>query len=577
MDSLQILLRFASLNKKKKFYTIQIFWIINSFIQSINIYVYGYFLLILGKEFGELDKNFNILETDFDLLNHLSLISFNNLVILIIFFAIFSNLINYYLIKYSNNFFCRMGENIQYLLLKKYVNMDYQEFLNLRMDKKSSSILMDSQKLYSLLMSFGILLFNVLNLVIIFSILIFINFEITLFAFLSLVIMYLIFARRTKKKLNFNSNIFSTLGTEKINLINTCLNGFRELKIYNLEFFNLEKFKKLTSKVASSKASTVTLSIAPRYFIESFFFLSIGFVIFLIINIDLIEKSLFSYLLILIVSFSRLIPSFQFLYTFFSLVQDGSVSISRINKELTSINKTENVDIKKNDDKNSFKLKPSSIKFNEIDFKFLNNKKIINNFTCEIKSGDKIFISGNTGIGKSTFLDIVAGLLKVSNGKIIINNKTELETLNKVFRQSYVSQFPYLYNSSIIQNISLKDKIDHKEFELIKKLISSLYLEDVVKKDEDLQKFIGDFGNKLSGGQKQRICLARALFVKPDILILDESLNAVDKEKRKKVLNNIININKDQIFLYVSHDQNDLINFKKHLLFKKDEITLMDL
>ena len=70
-----------------------------------------------------------------------------------------------------------MGENIQYLLLKKYVNMDYQEFLNLRMDKKSSSILMDSQKLYSLLMSFGILLFNVLNLVIIFSILIFINFE----------------------------------------------------------------------------------------------------------------------------------------------------------------------------------------------------------------------------------------------------------------------------------------------------------------------------------------------------------------------------------------------------------------
>ena len=109
------------------------------------------------------------------LLNHLSLISFNNLVILIIFFAIFSNLINYYLIKYSNNFFCRMGENIQYLLLKKYVNMDYQEFLNLRMDKKSSSILMDSQKLYSLLMSFGILLFNVLNLVIIFSILIFIN------------------------------------------------------------------------------------------------------------------------------------------------------------------------------------------------------------------------------------------------------------------------------------------------------------------------------------------------------------------------------------------------------------------
>ena len=99
----------------------------------------------------------------------------------------------------------------------------------------------------------------------------------------------------------------------------------RELKIYNSEEFNLKKFKNLTSEIANAKASTVTLSIAPRYFIESFFFISVGFLIFLILNFESIDKTLFSYLLILIISFSRLIPSFQYIYNFFSVLQDGSV------------------------------------------------------------------------------------------------------------------------------------------------------------------------------------------------------------------------------------------------------------
>jgi ABC-type bacteriocin/lantibiotic exporter with double-glycine peptidase domain len=77
----------------------------------------------------------------------------------------------------------------------------------------------------------------------------------------------------------------------------------------------------------------------------------------------------------------------------------------------------------------------------------------------------------------------------------------------------------------------------------------------------------------LSGGQKQRICIARALFFKPDILILDESLNAVDEKKRMNVLDKIIKMNKDQILLYVSHDNKDLINFNKRFLFEKKAFT----
>jgi len=97
----------------------------------VNIYVYAYFLIILGKEFGELDENFSIFDNSFEILNFLNLLSFEYLVFLIILFAIFSNLFNFYLIKISNDHFCQTAENIQYQLLKTYVFMEYQQFLNL--------------------------------------------------------------------------------------------------------------------------------------------------------------------------------------------------------------------------------------------------------------------------------------------------------------------------------------------------------------------------------------------------------------------------------------------------------------
>jgi ABC-type multidrug transport system fused ATPase/permease subunit len=203
MNLLLILSNFALFKKKISFYILQFLWAINSFVQSINIYVYGYFLIILGKEFGELNENFSIFGDHIEILNKKYLNTFEELVIFIIVFAVFSNLFNFLLIKFSNKHFCRIAEFIQYDLLKKYVEMDYEDFINLRLDKKSSSILMDSQKLYSLLLSFGFLLFNFLNLIIIFSILLIINFKISLFTFFALGLMYFIFSKKTKKKTTF--------------------------------------------------------------------------------------------------------------------------------------------------------------------------------------------------------------------------------------------------------------------------------------------------------------------------------------------------------------------------------------
>ena len=573
MQIILVFLKFISLYKKRDFYIIQSMWIINSFVQSLSIYIYGFFLFLLGSEFSDLKKDFSFLGNNFLFLNSINFNSFNYVVIFIIVFAIFSNLFNFLLIKFSNFHFCKTAEHIQYLLLKKYVEMDYQSFLNLGLDKKSTVILMDSQKLYNVLMSFGTFFYNILNLGIIFSILIFVNVYITLFVFLFIGGMYLIFSQLVSNKLKYNSDIFSTLGTKKINLINVCLTGLRELKIYNMIEFNLDRFKQLTSKVAKSKASTATLSIAPRYFIETFFFICIGVLVFLINYLNYFEKNLFVYLLFLIISFSRLIPSFQNLFGFYSALQDSNVSFKKIHGELIHNSYNEIIKLKNTQEIKKIKITPNYLEFKNTYFKYDSNKEyILKDLNIKFLKGDKIFISGETGSGKSTFLDIVSGLLKISKGRILINKNNNFKSLKDILNLSYVSQFPFLYNLSIIENITLKKNVEKKDLVLIIKIIKILELNDLVKSINDLNKNIGDFGNKISGGQKQRLCIARALFLNPEILILDESLNAVDQKKRKIILKNIINVYKKMIFLYVSHDKLDSTFFKKLILFKKDKI-----
>lgn len=564
-----ILFDYLNLQNKGQFYLNQFLWFINSFIQSLNIYVYGYFLVILGKEFGEINNNLNLFDGKIFLFQKLNEMKFFEVVLIIIFFAIISNIINFLLIRYSNNFFCKCAENIQYFLLRKYVYMDYESFLNLRLDKKSSSILMDSQKLYSIFMLLGNFLFNFVNLIIIFSILIYINVKVTLITFSILGVLYYFSANLSKTRLVENSKIFSTLGIAKLNLINTCLNGLRELKIYNLEKFNLLKFRNLTSKVAQSKASTVSLSLAPRYFIESFFFISIGFLIFLIMKTNFFEKSLFAYLIILIISFSRLVPSFQYFFSFYSAIQDSSISLKLIHKELL---------IKKNEGDNIQKLEKiknyqtlSSVDMKNVSFKYKGDSKfIIKNFNLKVKSGDKIFVSGETGSGKSTFLDIFNGLIKPSSGEIILNKKIKIKSLFRSLKQAYVSQFPFLYNSSILSNITMSQNHSGRDIMRVIKIVKLLELTDIIKDKKDLKKNIGDFGSKISGGQKQRICLARALFYNPEVLILDESLNAVDKAKREKILKKLMVFKKLLIF-YVSHDLSDKRFFRKRVFFKKNK------
>ena len=183
----------------------------------------------------------------------------------------------------------------------------------------------------------------------------------------------------------------------------------------------------------------------------------------------------------------------------------------------------------------------------------------------KIFPGDKIGIYGDSGSGKSTFLDLLIGLHKPKKGRIIVDQVNIKDNLNSWFRHiGYVTQNVYLIDDTIKNNIALG--IDHK-------IIKNANLENAINKsglkdfisslDKGINTVVGENGVALSGGQQQRIGIARALYHDPKILILDEATSSLDETNEKNILQYIFSLDKSITIIIVSHNKKNLIDCDK--------------
>lgn len=179
-------------------------------------------------------------------------------------------------------------------------------------------------------------------------------------------------------------------------------------------------------------------------------------------------------------------------------------------------------------------------------------KNIFDNFNLFIPMGSKILLKGVNGSGKSTLLNILFKITDKYSGLITINNHNLKEiNFNEVRNNiSYVSQNDSLLPGTILYNILLDEDYNDLRF---RRISSLLYLDKIINnKVNGINTVIRD---NLSGGEKQRIILARALYKKFDVLLLDEALSEVDYHFRTKIVSNINNYYKDKTIIMVSHNE----------------------
>ena len=185
-----------------------------------------------------------------------------------------------------------------------------------------------------------------------------------------------------------------------------------------------------------------------------------------------------------------------------------------------------------------------------------------------------IGISGKSGSGKSTFVNLITGLLQPKEGYIEIDNKNISDNIkNWQNGIGYVPQNIYLIDDSIAKNIAFGEEkiIDENK---INEAIKFAQLEDFVSKLPDkLNSSVGEQGILISGGQKQRIGLARTFYKDPKIIILDEATASLDKKVENEILDLILKLKNKKTILIVSHDPNVLKHCDKVFSIENNSIT----
>ncbi len=251
-----------------------------------------------------------------------------------------------------------------------------------------------------------------------------------------------------------------------------------------------------------------------------------------------------------------------------SIIQQAEASQKRINEFLFTENKLQLTD---NPVKHELK---GNIKFENVSFVYPDTGiKALENVSFEINVGQKIAILGRTASGKTTIADLILRMYDVTEGRILLDG-IDIKSLDlNHLRQSigYVPQDVFLFSDTISKNVAfgMPDATDEE----IKKYTeyASVY-DDIMGLPEQFDTLVGERGVTLSGGQKQRISIARAFIKKPDIIILDDSLSAVDTNTEQQILNYFNTAISGKTAIIITHRVYNMLDFDNILFIDNGKI-----
>ena len=275
------------------------------------------------------------------------------------------------------------------------------------------------------------------------------------------------------------------------------------------------------------------ISASQRFFLEFFLVICLLSIIFIIISSTKnFDDVIYSIGLFAVVMF-RLYPSFSKILSNLNNLRASRISVIKVFDDIMKV-PNELEEYTKN--KISFN---KEININDISFKYkTRSEKVFQSLSLKIKKGEMIGFIGESGVGKSTFIEIMMGFLKPDNGKILIDGKDIFKNLREWRNQiGYVTQKNFIEDGTILSNIALGISENEVNFEKIKKCATESQLDNFIKSlEKGFDTKVGERGVQLSEGQRKRIAIARALYNDPEVIFLDEATSSLDKATEKEFL-----------------------------------------
>ena len=250
-----------------------------------------------------------------------------------------------------------------------------------------------------------------------------------------------------------------------------------------------------------------------------------------------------------------------------SMVQEAEASQKRLNEFLKIV-----PDIQNNNPASS--TVDGTISFENVSYTYEDtNIEALKNISFTVKKGETLAILGKTGSGKSTLLSLISRMYDVTEGQVKIDGK-EISQLNLFDLRNSIGIVPqdaFLFSDSIKNNIKF-GKENATDDEVIAAAKSAVVHDNIEGFNKGYDTILGERGITLSGGQKQRVSIARAIIKKPEILLFDDCLSAVDTETEEAILNNLFEICKDKTTIIVSHRVSSAKNADKIIILENGKI-----
>ena len=509
------------------------------------------------KYFGFINENYRVI------------IIFSAVIILFLFKNLFILGSSYISSKFKNKITLRLVR----VVYDSYLNKKYEFHIN-----NHSSILLRNMNYVESIDGIFMRLVNFysdsLFAMTAFFALFFINIKMTLISvsiLLIILIMYALFTRLTISKFGTNSQNYHTAYMK--NMMEG-IKSYKEILLSGKQKFFSDRNKSYKEQSLGYQLKFTVIELIPKHLLELIFVISALFSVYYFVKFENIDLNEYLPLIgVLVIGLLKFLPRLLGIFSSYQQFKYVLPIIEIIDETISKVKSDKAYELEnKVSEPITFN---ESIELHNISFSY-SEKKILKELNLKIKKNTITGIKGESGSGKSTILNILTGLISPNQGKILIDGKRH--TLSSKAWQSkigYVSQNTHLLDDTIKTNIAFGSDIFQINEDLLNDCIKKSGLENFVKNLPDgVDTIVGENGTKISGGQMQRIGIARAFYKKPEILILDEPTNSLDKENERKIIDTLKNLKEEITMIIVSHNEDPLEIADQKLSIKYGAIIL---
>jgi ATP-binding cassette, subfamily B, bacterial PglK len=480
-----------------------------------------------------------------------NLLNFDNNINFIIAFAfvlivfyLFRSAINILYLYLLSRFTQGRYHSISHKLFNVYMSMPYKSFVSKNSAEMTKTIITEALLLSGLISAFLLMMSEIFIILFIYTLMIIVNYKITLVLTVVLVLNALLMIKTVTMKIKSLGKQRVKIQSRFYEMMNRSFGNFKFIKLSTSSKDIINEFHDISYDASRLAIKNFTFSNIPRLFLEGIgFSIVVAIIAFLIWDNNGNITSVMATVSMFVLSLYRLLPSVNKIMTNYNTIQYNNKSLELVHDDINEpIEKLGNDNI-------TFR---KSIKLENLDFFYENDKPLFQNINLCIQKGDKVGFVGESGSGKSTLVDILIGMYKPTAGKLAID---DIEITNKNLKSwrtdiGYIPQSVYLFDGNVADNIVF-GRVYNRE-----KVIEVLKQANIYKflfKKEGLETIVGEGGIMLSGGQKQRIAIARALYGDPDVLVLDEATSALDDDTERNIMDEIYSISKDKTLLIIAH------------------------